>query len=60
MYSPLSDREGFQGVVILLSFSREPLDTATRAKRIGELADRKNAFAVQPSSFFVWQIGEEA
>ena len=47
-------------MVILLGFGREPLDATTRAKRIGELADSKNALAVQPRSFLVRQIGEEA
>ena len=38
MYFPLADREGFQRIVRLLRFSREPFDATTRGtKRIGEV-----------------------
>ena len=47
-------------MVIFLRFGRETLDATTRTKGVGELADRENAFAVQPCSFLVRQIGEEA
>src|SRR5215813_326889 len=60
VYFLLAYCEGLQGMVILFRFGREAFDATTRAKRIGELVDRKNAFAVQPRSFLLRQIGKEA
>src|SRR5688572_22924376 len=60
VYFLLADRESLQWVVIFFGFGRKPFDASTRAKRIRELADRKNAFALKPRSVLVRQIAEEA
>src|SRR5918994_4966622 len=59
VYFSLSDRESFQRVVLFFGFGHKAFDASTRTKRIRELANRKNAFDVQPRPVFVREIGEE-
>jgi hypothetical protein len=60
MNLPFADSQCLQRVVIFLWFGCETLDATARTKGVGELPNGENSFAVQPCSFLVRQIGEEA
>ena len=60
VYFLFPDREGFQGVMILLGFGSALFNAAPRAESIGKLANGENTSTVKPFSFLIRQIGEQA